>query len=122
VANSYKDLRVWNLSVSFALDIYRQTQAFPREEMYGLTSQLRRAAVSVASNIAEGKGRRSDKEFLFFPYHARGSLLEVETQLLIARKLNYLGEPAAEHLTAKSEELAKNLNALINSFKGAIAA
>jgi four helix bundle protein len=122
VANSYKDLRVWKLAVSFALDIYRQTRVFPKEELYCLTIQLRRAAVSVASNIAEGKGRHSDKEFLVFLHHARGSLLEVETQLLIAQELGYLDETAGKRLNAESEELAKTLNALINSLRNSVAA
>lgn len=122
MASSYRDLRTWKLAIGLALEIYRSTRDFPREELYGLTSQLRRAAVSVASNIAEGKGRHSNKEFLVFLYHARGSLLEVETQLLIARELGYLEEPAASHLAVKSEELAKTLNALINSLKDQIAA
>ena len=85
MAGSYKDLRAWKQSMELALEIYRFTENFPKEERYGLTSQLRRAAVSVSSNIAEGKGRCTDKELLLFLHHARGSLLEVETQLLIAR-------------------------------------
>ena len=74
-------------------EVYRGTISFPRHELYGLSSQMRRAAVSVPSNIAEGKGHRSDKEFSHFLYHARGSLLELETQLLIAEEYNtYLGK------------------------------
>jgi len=84
MVGSYKDLRAWKLSMEMAMEAYRQTEGFAREERYGLTSQLRRAAVSVSSNIAEGKGRSSDKELVLFLHHARGSLLEVETQLLIA--------------------------------------
>jgi four helix bundle protein len=122
MANSYKDLRVWKLSVDLALDIYRQTQNFPKHELYGLTSQLRRAAVSVPSNIAEGKGRSSDKELILFLHHSRGSLLEVETQLFIARELSYLEESQTEHLFSQIETLAKALNALINSLKKSIAA
>jgi four helix bundle protein len=89
MATSYKDLRVWRQSVDLALEIYRQTQTFPKNELYGLTSQLRRAAVSVPSNIAEGKGRSSDKELVLFLHHSRVSLVEVETQLLIAQELGY---------------------------------
>jgi four helix bundle protein len=80
MTNSYKDLRVWKQSVDLALEIYRHTQNFPKNELYGLTSQLRRAAVSVPSNIAEGKGRSSDKELILFLHHSRGSLLELETR------------------------------------------
>jgi four helix bundle protein len=122
MAGSYKDLRAWKQSVDLALEIYRITKAFPKDELYGLTSQLRRAAVSVSSNIAEGKGRSSDKELILFLHHARGSLLEVETQLLIARELGYLMEPQAGQLLGLAEDLAKMLNALINSLKGQVAA
>jgi four helix bundle protein len=122
MASSYKDLRVWRQSVDLALEIYRETQNFPKHELYGLTSQLRRAAVSVSSNIAEGKGRSSDKELVLFLHHSRGSLLEVETQLFIARELAYIDEQRAEHLLAEVENLAKALNALINSLRKPIAA
>jgi four helix bundle protein len=86
MVGSYKDLKAWKLSMELALEIYHQTEGFPREERYGLTSQLRRAAVSVSSNIAEGKGRSSDKELVLYLHHARGSLLEIETQLLNCAK------------------------------------
>jgi four helix bundle protein len=122
MATSYKDLRVWRQSVDLALVIYRQTQTFPKNELYGLTSQLRRAAVSVPSNIAEGKGRSSDKELVLFLHHSRGSLLEVETQLLIAQELGYIEATKAKHLLDQVENLAKALNALINSLKKPIAA
>jgi four helix bundle protein len=122
MANSYKDLRIWKQSVDLALEIYRQTQNFPKNELYGLTSQLRRAAVSVPSNIAEGKGRSSDKELILFLHHSRGSLLELETQLFIARKLGYIEEPEAKHLLDQVENLAKALNALINALRKPIAA
>lgn len=119
---SHKDLKVWQKAVDLALEVYRGTRCFPRDELYGLTSQIRRAAVSVPSNIAEGKGKSSDKELVLFLYHARGSLLEVETQLLIAQRLRYLDEGSAVLLLGLTEELAKMLNALINALKGAAAA
>jgi len=122
MANSYKDLRVWKQSVNLALEIYRYTQNFPKHELYGLTSQLRRAAVSVSSNIAEGKGRSSDKELILFLHHSRGSLLELETQVFIASELAYIEESQAKHLLSQVEDLAKALNALINSLKKSIAA
>jgi four helix bundle protein len=122
MANSYKDLRVWKQSVDLALEIYRHTQNFPNNELYGLTSQLRRAAVSVPSNIAEGKGRSSDKELILFLHHSRGSLLELETQVFIARELAYIEEPQAKQLLSQVEDLAKALNALINSLRKSIAA
>lgn len=119
MAGSYKDLRAWKQSMELALEIYRLTEGFPREERYGLTSQLRRAIVSVSSNIAEGKGRSSDKELVLFLHHARGSLLEVETQLLIARGLKYglEGELEMDRLLSLVENLAKTLNALITSLR-----
>ena len=75
---SFKNLKVWEKAHLLTLDAYQSSKSFPREEIYGLTSQMRRSAVSVPSNIAEGKGHRSDKEFSHFLYHARGSLLELE--------------------------------------------
>jgi four helix bundle protein len=119
MAGSYKDLRAWKQSMELALQIYRYTESFPREERYGLTSQLRRGAVSVSSNIAEGKGRSSDKELVLFLHHARGSLLEVETQILIARGLKYGldGEFDTAQLLDLLETLAKTLNALIRSLR-----
>jgi four helix bundle protein len=122
MANSYKELRVWKRSVDLALAVYRHTENFPKHELYGLTSQLRRAAVSVPSNIAEGKGRSSDKELILFLHHSRGSLLEIETQLFIARELAYLEEPQAKDLLAEVESVAKALNALINALKKPMAA
>ena len=79
--SSFRDLRVWQQAIEMALAVYRGTERFPKHELYGLAQQMRRAAVSVPSNIAEGKGRWSDKEFRQFLFHARGSLLELETNL-----------------------------------------
>ena len=90
MADAYQDLIAWRKATQLALEIDRCTRTFPKDELYGLTSQMRRAAVSVASNIAEGKGRYSPKEFVQFLYRARGSLLELQTQLFIARELKYL--------------------------------
>lgn len=77
---SFRELRVWQQAMELALSVYEGTATFPKQELYGLAQQMRRAAVSVPSNIAEGKGHRSDKEFQRFLYHARGSLMELETQ------------------------------------------
>ena len=87
---SHEDLTVWKMSIDFVTDIYRITKDFPREEIYGLTSQLRRAAVSIPSNIAEGAARHSTKEYIQFLYISLGSIAEVETQLIIAKNLNYI--------------------------------
>jgi four helix bundle protein len=97
--------------------VYNKTRNFPREEIYGLTSQMRRSAVSVPSNIAEGKGRSTDRDRSLFFCHARGSLLELETQVLIAQQLRYLVPLEAERLIAKSTQLGRMLNALIQSLK-----
>jgi len=95
--------------------IYASTVGFPKHETYGLTQQIRRAAVSVPSNIAEGKGHRSDKEFVHFLHHARGSLLELQTQLIIAEQLQYLSKPQSEFLLGIAEKVGRALSGLINS-------
>ena len=100
-------------------DVYRATRSFPRDELYGLTNQLRRAAVSVPSNIAEGQARFSRKEFHHFLSHARGSLVEIETQITIAQNLGYLSPPQVGPLLDKASELGKVLNGLIASIKSA---
>jgi four helix bundle protein len=110
-------LRVWQDAVKVAAQIYRATQMFPRQEMYGIVAQLRSAAVSVPSNIAEGKGRSGDKEFIHFLHNARGSILEIQTQLIISRELKFLGTETAEQLLRETDELAKGVNALINSLR-----
>ncbi len=102
-SSSFRDLRVWQEAMKLTAEIYKSTVGFPRHELYGLSSQMRRAAVSVPSNIAEGKGHRSDKEFSHFLFHARGSLLELQTQLLIAEELQYLSREDAQRLSAKCE-------------------
>ena len=114
---SYRDLRVWQLAMALVVCVYDQTRGFPKHEVYGLTSQMRRSAVSVPSNIAEGKGRSTDRDRAVFFCHARGSLLELETQILIAQQLEYLVPLEAEKLIANSAQLGRMLNALIQSLK-----
>ena len=92
MVQSYRDLVAWNKAMELVTEIYRVTKEFPKEEVFGLMSQLRRAAVSIPSNIAEGKGRLSKGEFRQFLGNARGSLAELETQIIIAQNLNYLDE------------------------------
>ncbi|MGL4583081.1 MAG: four helix bundle protein [Flavobacterium sp.] len=87
---THKDLDVWKSSREFVSTVYAITREFPREEMYGLTSQIRRSAVSIPSNIAEGSARKGDKEYIHFLYIALGSMAELETQLFIASDLGYL--------------------------------
>ena len=104
-------------------EVYRLTRGFPREELYGLASQLRRAAVSIASNIAEGEGRSSDKELLYFLSNAKGSLFEVETQIMIADRLGYLSHLQAEELLSKNgrnREAAKWFDKGISQYSGCV--
>ena len=115
--STFHDLRVWQEAMNLTEEIYRATAQFPKHELYGLSSQMRRAAVSVPSNIAEGKGHRSDPEFVRFLFHARGSLLELETQILIARRLQYLPEEKAGELCGHAAAIGRGLNALINRFR-----
>ena len=117
MSESYRDLIAWQRAKSLALDVYLFTRKFPKDEIYGLTSQMRRAAVSVPRNIAEGKGRYPKKEFLQFLYLARGSLLELETQLSIAYDLEYLDSPTFQETQAKTEELGRILKGLVNRFQ-----
>ena len=115
IVQSYRDLIVWKKSMVLVLDVYRCTQVFPKIETYGLTSQLRRAAVSVPSNIAEGQARLSTGEFRQFLGNARGSLMEVETQIQIARDLGYLEKSASENLLNAAAEVGRILNGLLAS-------
>ena len=103
--------------MDLVVNVYHETQGFPREELYGLTSQMRRASVSIPSNIAEGKGRFTDRDRALFFCHARGSLLELETQILIAQRLKYLPDTSAESLIKTSTELGRMLNSLIQSIR-----
>jgi four helix bundle protein len=120
MAENYRDLIAWQKAKGLALSIYRCIRLFPRDEVYGLSSQMRRAAVSVPSNIAEGKGRHSQKELVQFLYQARGSLLELETQLSIAYDLDYIDLQVFESLESQTEELGRILNGLINRFQPSI--
>ncbi len=117
MGESFKQLIAWKKAVRFALDIYRLTRKFPREELYGLTSQVRRAAVSIPSNIAEGQSRYSPKDFRNFLGHSRGSLAEVETQLLIARDLGYLDSEEYKQVSLQADELGRILNGLYASIE-----
>jgi four helix bundle protein len=118
--DSYRDLIAWQKAKVLALDVYVCTRKFPRDEIYGVTSQMRRAAVSVPSNIAEGKGRYSIKELVQFLYRARGSLLELETQLEIAHELTYLNSIEFHRLKGMTEELGRIVNGLVNRFQAQI--
>jgi four helix bundle protein len=111
----YRDLDVWQSAMELVTLVSQSTACFPREETYGLTNQIRRAAVSIPSNIAEGQGRRSTKEFLHHLSIARGSLMEVQTQAEIGRRLLYLRPEPAEQISLLSATVARLLNGLINA-------
>jgi four helix bundle protein len=117
-SGSFRDLRVWQAAMKLAREVYRDTEKFPRHELYGLTQQIRRAAVSVPSNVAEGKGRHSDKEFAHFLCNARGSLLELETQLILAEELEYISAVEGRRLAALAACVGRALSGLINSLRG----
>jgi four helix bundle protein len=117
VARSYRELFVWQKAKALTVRIYQATAPFPKNETYGLTSQIRRAAVSVASNIAEGQGRLTVGEFTHFLGQARGSLLELNTQLDIAVDLAYLDATSYEHLDREMYEVLGLLNRLIESLR-----
>ncbi|MFO0889272.1 MAG: four helix bundle protein [Isosphaeraceae bacterium] len=111
----YQDLIVWQKAMDLVARVYEVSESFPRREMFGLTNQLRRAAVSVPSNIAEGQGRHSTRDFLRHLSIARGSLQEVETQILIAARLNYLTETAIAELLERTAEASRLMSGLSTS-------
>ena len=111
----HHELKAWQEAMELVKEIYRVTQEFPKEEIYGLVSQMRRAAVSIPSNIAEGAARTGTKEFLQFLSISRGSLSEVETQLLIAKSLGYIKNQ--EHVLEQIDKVFGLLGGLINSLR-----
>ena len=115
MGKSYRDLVVWQKAMDLVAEIYRITAHFPREEVYGLTSQLRRAAVSIPSNIAEGQGRHGTAEFRHFLRQSSGSLMELETQVLIAERLGYISTAETQPVLRDAAEVGKILNGLIAS-------
>ena len=111
----YSDLRVWQEAMNLVTDIYRMTKPFPSEEKFGLASQIQRAAVSVPCNIAEGHGRKSTNAYLNHLSITFGSLMELETQVQIAARLEYLTEDNANHILAKTDQVGKMIGALKKS-------
>jgi len=105
--HNLKELKIWNKAIDLTVDLYKATASFPSEEKYGLTSQARRSAVSIPSNIAEGAGRNSDKEFSNFLGIANGSSYELQTQLVISNKLNLLNNDLLDDLLKQIDELQK---------------
>lgn len=112
---NYQELIAWQRAMDLVESVYRTSSTFPKEEVYGLTSQVRRASISVPSNIAEGQGRSTTRDFLHFLCVAQGSLKELETQILIAQRLGYLAHPDA--LLDQVLAVARLLSGLINSLK-----
>jgi len=115
--NSYRNLIVWQKSVALVTDIYTLTKSFPQEEKFGIVSQLNRASVSIPSNIAEGWGRESSKNYLQFLRISRGSLMETETLLEISKNLNYINESEFKAISDNIEEVSKILQGLIKSIQ-----
>ncbi|KMQ66129.1 S23 ribosomal protein [Chryseobacterium angstadtii] len=114
---NFKELWVWQKSVHLVTEIYSFTQSFPKQEIYSLTSQIRRSSVSIPSNIAEGHSRRSTLDYIQFLKIARGSCAELETQLIIARNLNYLNPEEFQNLSEKTAEISKMINAIITKLQ-----
>jgi four helix bundle protein len=117
MSHFFKDLLVWQEAKALTVEIYRISEQFPKRESFGLTSQLQRAAVSVPSNIAEGQGRLTKGEFLNFLSHARGSLLELITQLEVAEELKYIDSDQLKIIETKAFNVLRLLNALIDSLR-----
>jgi len=117
----YQELVAWQLAMDFTEEVHRLTRSFPRDEIFALTSQVRRAAVSVPSNIAERQGRGSTREFLHHLNIARGSLYEAETQLILAQRLGYLRSDVAEGILVSSDEVSRVLGGLIRSMEEKLA-
>ena len=118
---SYKDLLVWQKALDLVDEVYTLTAHFPKEEMYGLANQLRRAAVSVPSNIAEGHARRSRAEYRSFLGIARGSMAEVETQLIIASRREFLSSEETSRVLALHDEISRMLSVLHNKISESLA-
>jgi four helix bundle protein len=117
VLKTHYDLDVWNKSIVLVSNIYKTTAKFPKEEIYGLTSQIKRASISIPSNIAEGASRQTNKEFIQFLYIALGSASEVETQLIIANNLGFINQYELSFLLNEFGKIKKMLNGLIKYLK-----
>lgn len=115
---NYQELIVWQKAMDLVESVYAASRSFPREEIYGLTSQLRRAAISIPSNIAEGQGRRTTPDFIRHLSIGYGSLREVETQLLIAARLRYLSDAKCQDLLKITAEVGRLFNGLMSSLTG----
>jgi four helix bundle protein len=115
VVKCYRDLIAWQKAMDLVTEVYDCTQTFPRTEVFGLISQMRRAVVSIPSNIAEGQARQSTGEFRQFLGHALGSMVEVETQILIGQRLGYVDSQRSNELLVRTTEIGKIVNGLLRS-------
>jgi four helix bundle protein len=115
--NTFREIKVWQKAMNFVTNLYKNTRSFPQEELFGLTSQMRRSAVSIPSNIAEGFGRKSTNEFKRFLQISMGSLFELQTQLEISKNLEFLDETVFNELNQDSREIEIMLSSFINSIK-----
>ena len=116
-SSNYKELKVWQKAMDLTVEVYKLVKLLPKEETYALSDLMRRAVVSIPSNIAEGQGRNSDKEFIQFLSIARGSLWELETQIEICLRIGYIDQSLATNIYNLMAEISKMLNALSNSLK-----
>ena len=117
MVKTYRDLLVWQKGMTLVIEVYKLTNLFPREELYGLTSQIRRSAVSLPSNIAEGHGRNTTQDYIRFLYIANGSLYELQTQVEIALNLEYVSQADFEHIYEQSREIERMLSRLIQKLE-----
>ena len=113
----HKRLEVWKKAIDLTVDVYKHSEKFPKTEVYGLTSQIRRAAVSIPSNVAEGAARQTRKEFINYLHIAQGSLSELDTQLVIANRLEYISGGIYKDIENKIETISKMITGLIKSLK-----
>jgi four helix bundle protein len=122
MVQSYKDLDVWQRSMDLVEAVYALTKQFPKEELYTLTSQIRRAAISVPSNIAEGRSKRATRDFMRFIHISYGSMAELETQLMIAERLSYISHDKLSPLVEEIGDIGRMLNGLLSGLERKLAA
>lgn len=115
--HNLKELKIWNKAMDLSVEVYKATSGFPKEEIYGLTSQIKRSAISIPSNISEGAGRNSNKEFIHFLGIANGSSYELQTQLIISNKLNLISNETLESLLKPIEEIQKMTHTFQNTLQ-----
>ncbi len=115
---SHRDLKVWQAGMELSLSIYRLTESFPKSEVFGLVSQMRRAAISIPANIAEGFSRRHKTEFVQFLHIAKGSLSELDTFVCLCERLGRLDQQSVAHLSGQIEAVGKMIHGLLNSIRG----